>query len=289
MKREIATIGLVIGVLLIAAVGVPMVAAEGGVTRTLPATAAPGSTVTVSLAVTVGSATYYSIDEQVPAGWTVTGASGGGDTSDSGHVKWLVVGGAVDKTYTYTVNIPADASLGSYTFTGTYMLEGMTEEANISGDSSITVTLADTTPPAIEFIAPPTPADGSTVAVDYVTVTVSVEDSSGVSTVLLNWDGTNETMNASGLNTWSVDKTNLLDGTYAFKVYANDTAGNMGASETRTVIVSSDTYDPADTDHDREISMFELVTAIGWWKAGTPGYGISELMTTISRWKAGGY
>ena len=287
MKREIAAIGLVIGVLLIATVSVPMVAAEGGVTRTLPATAAPGSTITVSLAVTVDGATYYSIDEQVPAGWTVTSASGGGDfTSDPGHIKWLVLTAATNTTYTYTVSIPADVSLGSYTFTGTYMLEGMTEKANIGGDSSITVTTADTTPPTIEFIAP-TPADGSEVTVNYVTVNVSVTDSSGVSTVLLSWNGVNETMYMTAGNVWSVNKTNLPDGEYTYMVYANDTHDNWGVSEVKTVTVSTFAYDPADTDHDRKISTPELMAAIGWWKAGT--YTTPELMTTIGRWKAGGY
>ena len=294
MKKEMATIGLVIGVLLIAAVSVPMVAAGGGVTRTLPGTASPGSTITVSLDVEVDGATNYAIDEQVPAGWNITSASGGGDfVSEPGHVKWLVLMGAVDTTLTYTVSIPATAA-GAYTFTGIYMLEDMAEEANIGGDSSITVTIADTTQPVINFIAP-TPADDSTVTVNYVTINVNVTDSSGVSMVLLNWNGVNETMYMTGLNTWSVNKTNLPDGNYIFKVYANDsvgplgTVGNMGVSETRTVIVSAFKYDPADTNHDREISMPELVTAIGWWKAGTPGYGIAELMTTIARWKAGGY
>ena len=183
------------------------------------------------------------------------------------------------------MNVPADA-LGTYTFTGAYLLEGMTEEANISGDSTINVTTVDTTPPTIDFMAP-TPEDGSTVTVNYVNISACVTDSSDVAVVLLNWNGVNETMNMSGLNTWSVSKTNLPDGNYTFKVYANDTAENMGESEIRTVIVSSFEYDPADTDHNRKISTPELMTAIGWWKAGT--YSLPELMTTIARWKAGGY
>jgi len=49
-------------------------------------------------------------------------------------------------------------------------------------------------------------------------------------------------------------------------------------------------FDPADTDHDRKVSMPELMTAIGWWKHSTyPDYGMPELMTTIARWKAGSY
>ena len=287
MEREKTTVGLVIGVLLIAAVSVPMVAAGGGVTRMLPEAAAPGSTITVSLDVKVDGATTYSIDEQVPSGWTVTSASEGGDfTSEPGHVKWIKVMGVVNTTLTYNVVVPEEA-LGLYTFNGIYMLEGMTEEATIGGDSSITVTTADITPPAIDFIAP-TPADGSNVTVDYITINVSVTDPSNVVEVLLNWNGVNETMYMTADNTWSVNKDDLPDETYLFQVYANDTYDNEGVSEVRrTVIVSSSAYDPADTDHDRIISMPELMTAISWWKAGT--YTMPELMTTIARWKAGGY
>jgi hypothetical protein len=95
----------------------------------------------------------------------------------------------------------------------------------------------DISPPAIDFIAP-TPADGSTVTVNYVNVTVNVTDESGISTVLLNWNGINETMNRTADNIWSVDKTGLSNGDYTFKVYANDTVGNMGLTATRVVTVN---------------------------------------------------
>ena len=94
----------------------------------------------------------------------------------------------------------------------------------------------DITPPSIRFIDP-TPATGERVTVDYVTVSVNVTDPSGVSTVLLNWNGINETMDGTGENIWSVTKTNLQDRDYTFKVYANDTVGNMGVSDTRVVTV----------------------------------------------------
>ncbi len=108
---------------------------------------------------------------------------------------------------------------------------------------------ADTTPPTIDFIAP-TPADGSTIEVNYVNVTVNVADESGVSTVLLNWNGVNRTiMSMTEENTWSVTKTNLSNEIYTFKVYANDTVGNMGVSEVRAVTVEAgeDTTPPVIT------------------------------------------
>ena len=112
---------------------------EQNVCRDLPVEAQViSSVITVSLDITVGSATYYAIDEEIPSGWTVTGASDGGDyTSESGHVKWVITAGAMDKVYTYTVQI-GDAS-GTYAFSGEYQMEGMGDSASIDCDSSITV------------------------------------------------------------------------------------------------------------------------------------------------------
>ena len=154
---------------------------------------------------------------------------------------------------------------------GTVMASGQTE--SVSAD--------DTTPPAIDFIAPPTPADGSTVTVNYVNVTVSVADSSDVSTVLLNWNGDNKTMNMTADNTWSVDKMGLSNGDYTFKVYANDTYNNWGASEVRTVnvmtaVAPAVSIDPASQDVFAD-DTFTVNVAVD-----PAGYGVSSGSITVS-------
>jgi hypothetical protein len=106
------------------------------VSRTLPSSASPGDVVTVRLDVKVGSASYYAIDEQVPAGWEIINTTG--DTTQKGHVKWLVISGAKDTTYTYSVKIPANAS-GKAFFSGTYQMEGMSAPAEIGGDNAIQI------------------------------------------------------------------------------------------------------------------------------------------------------
>ena len=143
---------------------------EQNVCRDLPAGAqAPGSVITVSLATTVGSASYYSIDAIVPSGWTVTGASDGGNyISDPGHVKWAVTTGAVDKTYTYTVQIPGDAS-GTYAFGGKFEMQGMSSPDPIDCDTEVTVgSVADgiTLLPGWNFVSVPYELENS--SVDYV-------------------------------------------------------------------------------------------------------------------------
>lgn len=118
---------------------------SSSVTRTLPSgPQTAGSSITVSLDVAVGAATYYGIDEVIPAGWivlwSVTNASGGDYTSEPGHVKWTVISGAEDTTLRYRATVPGNATDGNYTFTGTYVMEGVPETA-IGGDSAVTVRL----------------------------------------------------------------------------------------------------------------------------------------------------
>ena len=94
-------------------------------------------------------------------------------------------------------------------------------------------------PPIIQFI-PPTPANNSINTTGYVTVRVNVTDpdKDGISVVLLNWNGVNETMHNIAPDIFSVTKANLQKGIYSFNVYANDICDNWGVSETRIVNVT---------------------------------------------------
>jgi len=56
-------------------------------------------------------------------------------------------------------------------------------------------------------------------------------------TVLLNWNGVNESMDGTG-TTFSKNKTGLLSGINKFRVYANDSAGNTNVSETRIITIN---------------------------------------------------
>jgi hypothetical protein len=101
--------------------------------------------------------------------------------------------------------------------------------------------LIDTDEPSNISFVPPTPANESTVTVDYIYVNVSVGDDVGVSSALLEWNGQNESMTkeGSGTNvTFNVNKTSLLNGDYDFRVWANDTSNNFNVSEMRRVTVS---------------------------------------------------
>jgi parallel beta-helix repeat protein len=90
-------------------------------------------------------------------------------------------------------------------------------------------------PPTITFVSP-TPSNNSVINVSYVYINITASEP--LNTAILNWNGVNETMQGSGTN-WHLNKTGLADGSYTFKVYGNDTAGNMNVSEIRVVTIST--------------------------------------------------
>ena len=131
------------------------------------------------------------------------------------------------------------------------------------------IAIADYTP-TIEFIAP-TPADETEVPEDYVVVNVSVPNvttSVFYDQVWLDWDGTNYTMSATGSVTEGLSTsyifdymvTNLTDGTYAYKVYANVTKLNPD-NTTETFLGVSDIQSVTKNTTSR---TFELPITKGW-------------------------
>ena len=203
-------------------------------------TASPLENINVNLTVSITAPqdTYYAIDESYPSGWAVM--STGGDTNQSGHVKFIVLDSAVNTNQTYVIRAPA--SSGTYTFSGVYMFNTTyPNELPVSGPNQVTVVSSDTTPPSFTVY---TPLNNTLVQANYIYVYVGLSENAG--TCLLNWFNgtwTNVTMTVSGPDCYR-NMTGLANGTYQFRVYANDTAGNMNVSQTRQNTVS---YSPADT------------------------------------------
>jgi hypothetical protein len=122
------------------------------VTRTIsPSTISPNGEVSVTLNVIVnysGPDRFYFLDEIVPASWpgdwelvddgTLVDA-GEMNASQRGHLKKVVINssGVEDGQYTYTVRV--NATEGTYTFSGTYQIEGMGTPVSITGDTQLTV------------------------------------------------------------------------------------------------------------------------------------------------------
>jgi parallel beta-helix repeat protein len=93
--------------------------------------------------------------------------------------------------------------------------------------------VADTTPPSITFTSP-TDADGSVLTRNYTFINITLSEPG---TAWLEWNGVNETMSGSGTN-WYINKTNLANGNYTYRVWANDSVGNLNVSEAREIEIA---------------------------------------------------
>ncbi len=108
------------------------------VTRTLsPASVAPGGTLAVTLYVDVsGGPDYYAIDDLYPSGWEVVD-SGSGSIEHAGHWKYVIIEGAQNTQFTYTLRAPSEE--GTYSFSGEYMFGGMGSAVPITGQNTVSV------------------------------------------------------------------------------------------------------------------------------------------------------
>ncbi|MEE8167322.1 MAG: PGF-pre-PGF domain-containing protein [Candidatus Hydrothermarchaeales archaeon] len=103
-----------------------------------------------------------------------------------------------------------------------------------SSDVSTTV-IADKTAPTIDFTSP-TPPDNANLSVTSVTINIS-HDETYPDTLILNWNGSNQTQTYSGLYT-NISKS-VSDGVYTYYAWVNDTAGNANQTPTRTLTVDN--------------------------------------------------
>ena len=246
-------------------------------------TLAPGESTNVTVTITNNVAQSLSLDEDIPEGWSLTRVSDDANSykPSTNEWVWFSVNAGETKTVIYRLTVPENATEGNYSIVGRISnASGVID--TVKGDDIITV-VQDVTPPEIDFVEPPTPPNNSVITTNYVNITVRVSDESGVSVVLLNWNGVNETMYMIADGIWSVIKTNLTAGNYTYKVYANDTFNNWGASETRMVTVKLnilDYYRCLDGNCD-EVSTQELLKAAYDWMNEIAPPGFTEPLTTM--------
>ncbi len=88
----------------------------------------------------------------------------------------------------------------------------------------------DDVSPAITFISP---ENGSSF---NLSVTINVSSNEQLQNVLLEWNGTNESMLGSGTSFYKT-KTSLVTANFSFRVYGQDLANNSNVTELRTVTI----------------------------------------------------
>lgn len=119
---------------------------------------------------------------------------------------------------------------------GNYSIEiEMTDRTgNINATNLSEKIILDTTSMIISF-ANPTPNNEILQNSNSITVNVTLAENGSAK---LEWNGTNETMQGAATN-WFKLKSNLADGNYTFRVYANDSVGNKNVSETRWAVINA--------------------------------------------------
>jgi parallel beta-helix repeat protein len=103
-----------------------------------------------------------------------------------------------------------------------------------SNNSDYLALTKDMTPPSIAFV-PPTPLNGTQLNQSWIFINASASEPLG--SCILDWNGSNETFAPSGAFC-AVNKTSLSEGTYAFRMYANDSSGNWNSTEARQAMVN---------------------------------------------------
>lgn len=195
----------------------------------------------------------------------------------------------IDDTHYKTVDVSSgdsiivllnvtNSSAGTFRVNVTANSTGNTTKID-SVNTTTTVEEKDITAPEITFVAP-TPADGAMINASYVNINVTLNETGSIA--YLNWNGVNETMDGSGTNFY-LNKTGLSDAQYTYKVYANDTAGNMGKSETRVVTI--DTTPPPGVYNLNESAFGTTWIYWTWTNPTNPLSGFNH--TEIQIWEAG--
>ena len=89
-----------------------------------------GGNIKVTISVVIIPGNYYLIDEIIPDGFSVID-SGGGNSSQAGHIKWAVLSNAVSINYTYMIKAPSPDTITTYSFSGVYIIQGMINQEQI--------------------------------------------------------------------------------------------------------------------------------------------------------------
>jgi len=119
--------------------GIAVAAPDALATRTLPASAAPGADLDVSI-VASGAGVFGQVVETLPAGFSYVGTDSTDVivTEDGDTVSFTFMGDAV----TFAYEVTASTTAGSYSFSGIVKDENL-NEYTVGGDTGITVASAD--------------------------------------------------------------------------------------------------------------------------------------------------
>jgi PKD repeat protein len=140
-------------------------------------------------------------------------------------------------TVSFTDRAAIDTT-ASFSTDGTYVLRLRAEDGLVStsDEVTVTVTIADTTPPTVALT---TPTDGAIVS-GTVEVSAAASDNVGVTTVEFFVDGILQAVTSIPPYRFAWDTTPFADGSHTLLARASDAAGNTHLSPAVMVVVSND-------------------------------------------------
>jgi PGF-pre-PGF domain-containing protein len=158
----------------------------------------------------------------------------GGTSMAAPHVSGLIALLNQEYRAIYGTNPTPDYLFKVLNSTGVPIYDSATGTTYYRVDALAVYNAIEQVPPAITFVSP-TPENAT--LWDKTWIYINVTFSENVDTAILDWNGTNYTMQMLGSTAAYYNVTNLSEGDYIYRVYANDTSGNMNVSETRVISV----------------------------------------------------
>lgn len=165
-------------------------------------------------------------------------------TSTNISLNFSVTGGSASSCF-YRYGSYVNATIPNCTNTTVIWPEGANittvyanNSAGVIFNSSTVEFTVDTYGPNITFVDP-TPSSGTTTNLNHTFINVTLNEAGSAAN--LEFNGTNYSMTntTSARLAWFRNQTNLANGNYTYKVYANDTFGNTNVSSSRTIRINA--------------------------------------------------
>jgi chitodextrinase len=220
----------------------------------------------------------------ISKGTTVSVTASASDAGGVSSVQFLVDGASAgtdnSSPYTYSWNT-SSLSLGSHTL----QAKATDASGNVGTSSTVTVTVADQTPPTVSVTAP---ASGSQLN-GTVSFTASASDNSGgtgVNKVEFYVDGTLKSSDTSSPYSYSWDTTTASNGSHGISVKAYDNASPANVATSSTVNVTVDNSAPSAPGSFRTTGNTQTSIALAWNASsdnnGVTGYRLSRNGSTVA-------
>lgn len=247
----------------------------------------PGTYTIDTVAPTV-SVTAPTNGSTVSKGSTVSVSASASDAGGVSNVQFLIDGTVVStdssSPYSYSWNT-SSVSLGSHTI----QAKATDASGNVGTSSTVTVTVADQTPPTVSLTAP----SAGSLLKGSVNVTANASDNTGgtgVSKVEFYVDGTLKATDTASPYTYSWDTTTATNATHSLTAKAYDGASPVNSTTSTAVSVTVDNAAPTAPGNFQQTGNTTNSISLSWSAStdnnSVTGYRLTRNGTTIANLSA---